>query len=245
MSDSEVDSNSGAPEEFTSQQVRTIISYETNFIYWKFSGNYSSFFSSAFSRDATRRRDKRSPEKKKKARVVCEGKERHTQWEDPSKDETETETHEEAKDNKEMLPDDGAKLLAACEKKVLTSDYEDQKAEKKPASRKRRPKKSGSEPVILKDTPSSQCAQNSLDFLEKRKMQVSRISAVLNNSNQALRLILSVLNEILGMVSLLYVIAAGFSIFNHCLRNIGCFLKQLLLFFLMVTSASTQFAIVR
>jgi hypothetical protein len=45
------------------------------------------------------------------------------------------------------------------------------------------------ETIILKDMKPTQCLQNSLEFLKKRKMEVSRSSAVLNNSNQALRLI--------------------------------------------------------
>lgn len=45
------------------------------------------------------------------------------------------------------------------------------------------------EPVILKEIPPPQCLENSMDFLKKRKMQVSRSPAVLNNSNQALRLL--------------------------------------------------------
>ncbi|KAI3462787.1 hypothetical protein Pfo_019450 [Paulownia fortunei] len=170
MSDKEVDSDSDAPEEFTAQQ--------------------------GMQQDE----EIRKVQRENKARVVREGKERRRQWakkltprslpkEESTKDETETETREESQANKGMLPDDIVKLLAAREKKVFTSDSEDEKAEKKPASKKRRPKRSGLEPVILKDIPPAQCVQNSLEFLKKRKMQVSRSSAVLNNSNQALRLL--------------------------------------------------------
>ncbi|KAJ4963708.1 hypothetical protein NE237_023647 [Protea cynaroides] len=41
------------------------------------------------------------------------------------------------------------------------------------------------------DIPPAQCLQNFLEFLKQRKMQVSRSSSVLNNPNQALRLLSS------------------------------------------------------
>ncbi|KAJ8764439.1 hypothetical protein K2173_006179 [Erythroxylum novogranatense] len=90
----------------------------------------------------------------------------------------------------DMLPDDIVQLLAAREKKVFLSDSEDEKADAvaEPA-RKKKPKSSGVEPVILKDISPPQCLQNSLEFLKKKKMGVARSSSVLNNSNQALRLI--------------------------------------------------------
>ncbi|KAG8384491.1 hypothetical protein BUALT_Bualt04G0123200 [Buddleja alternifolia] len=169
-SDREMDSDTDAPEEFTLEQ--------------------------GMQRDE----ELRKLQKENKARVVREGKERRRQWaqkltprslpkKEITKDETETETREVTQDNKGMLPDDIVNLLAANEKKVFTSDSEDEKTEKKPASRKKRQKKAGLEPVILKDIPPAQCVQNSLEFLKKRKMQVSRSSAVLKNSNQALRLL--------------------------------------------------------
>ncbi|CAK9185448.1 unnamed protein product [Ilex paraguariensis] len=71
--------------------------------------------------------------------------------------------------------------------KIFPSDSEEDKIEKKPTSKKKRSKTSGLEPVILKDIPPAQCLQNSLEFLKKRKMQVSRSVAVLKNSDQALR----------------------------------------------------------
>ncbi|KAJ6740212.1 UDP-N-ACETYLMURAMOYL-L-ALANYL-D-GLUTAMATE-2 6-DIAMINOPIMELATE LIGASE [Salix purpurea] len=49
----------------------------------------------------------------------------------------------------------------------------------------------GNETVILKDMAPPQCIQNSLEFLKKKKMQLSRSSSVLNNPGQALRLISS------------------------------------------------------
>ncbi|KAH6806504.1 hypothetical protein C2S53_013047 [Perilla frutescens var. hirtella] len=144
--------------------------------------------------------DIRKVQKENKARVVREVKERRRQWaqkltprslpkEESTKHETENETREESLVNKGMLPDDIVKLLAEREKKVFTSDSEDEKVEKKSASKKRKSKKHGLEPVILKDLPPAQCVQSSLEFLKKRKMQVSRSSAVLNNSSQALRLL--------------------------------------------------------
>ncbi|PIN19594.1 hypothetical protein CDL12_07719 [Handroanthus impetiginosus] len=171
MSDRELDSDSDAPEEFTVQQ--------------------------GMQQDE----EIRKVQKENKARVVREGKERRRQWaqkltprpprEENTKDETETESQEESQSNKGMLPEDIVKLIAAreLEKKVFTSDSEDERDEKKSVSKKRRAKKSGLEPVILNDIPPAQCVQNSLEFLKKRKMQVSRSSAVLNNSKQALRLL--------------------------------------------------------
>ncbi|CAK9151534.1 unnamed protein product [Ilex paraguariensis] len=169
MSGREDDSDSEAPEEFTSQQ--------------------------GIQQDE----EIRKVENENKARIVREGKERRRQWaqkltprpssaSDTVQDRIETETHEETQNNKGMLPDDIVQLLAAREKKVFLSDSEEEKVEKKRTSKKKRAaKSSGLEPVILKDIPPSQCSQNSLEFLKKRKMQVSRSSAVLKNSNQALR----------------------------------------------------------
>lgn len=133
-----------------------------------------------------------------KARVVREGKERRRQWAQkitprPSRGDksiqNDSETPQESDDNRGMLPDDIVKLLASQEKKVFLSDSEEEKTEKGRPSRKKKPRNSGIEPVILKEIPPPQCLQNSLEFLKKRKMQVARSSAVLNNSNQALRLI--------------------------------------------------------
>lgn len=106
-----------------------------------------------------------------------------------AKDAVEAEA-QESMGNEGMLPNDIVKVLAAREKQVFLSDSEDEKAEVKPTKRKRKPKTSGLVTVILKDTgPPAQCLQSSLEFLKKRKMQVSRSSSVLNNSNQALRLL--------------------------------------------------------
>ncbi|KAM7506952.1 hypothetical protein LguiA_017405 [Lonicera macranthoides] len=74
-------------------------------------------------------------------------------------------------------------------RKVFLSDSEEEETEKKPTSKKKKPKSFGVEPVILSEIPPSHCLQSSLEFLKKRKMQVARSSAVLNNSNKALRLL--------------------------------------------------------
>lgn len=141
----------------------------------------------------------RKAERENKARVVREGKERRRQWaqkltprptqnDESIEDTKEPENTQESKDNRGMLPDEIVKILAAREKKVFSSDSEEEH-EKKPTSKRKRSKSSGSGPVILKDLPPPPCLENSLEFLRKRKMQVSRSSAVLNNSSQALRLL--------------------------------------------------------
>ncbi|XP_021905151.1 uncharacterized protein LOC110820082 [Carica papaya] len=146
----------------------------------------------------------RKAQNESKARVIREGKARRRIWAQrktprPSgKDEVqdvEPETHEEPLSNRGMLPSDIVELLAAREKQVLFSDSEDEKAEVKHIKRKKKLKSAGVEPVVLKDIPPAQCLQNSLEFLNKRKMQVSRSSAVLKNSKQALRLISSTLTR--------------------------------------------------
>ncbi|KAL7224031.1 hypothetical protein ACSBR1_025480 [Camellia fascicularis] len=173
MSEREEDIESDAPEEFTSEQ--------------------------GLHQDV----EIRKVQSESKARVVREGKERRRQWaqkktprrprtKESIQDVVETETIEDSHDNKGMLPTDIVQLLAAREKQVFVSDSEEEKEEKtmkKSTSKKTRSKSSGLEPVILKDIPPAQCFQNSLEFLKKRKMQVSRSSSVLNNSNKALRML--------------------------------------------------------
>ncbi|XWS33696.1 hypothetical protein CRYUN_Cryun22dG0105100 [Craigia yunnanensis] len=141
----------------------------------------------------------RKIQKENKARVVREGKERRKLWAqrktprqsakiENGQEDVETETDEESQAKKGMLPTNIVEMLACREKQVFLSDSEDEKAEVKPSSRKKKKKSSGLEPVILKDIPPAQCLQNSLEFLKKRKMQVPRSFSVLKNSNQALRL---------------------------------------------------------
>ncbi|KAK9105873.1 hypothetical protein Scep_022717 [Stephania cephalantha] len=145
--------------------------------------------------------------------VLQEGKERRRRWAQrktsrASKDDdgkevtkTELELHEETLDKRGMLPDEIVNALVAREKyassssmsvnvwQVFESDLEEENAKPKPAPRKKKPKSSGPETVILNELPPPECLNSSLDFLKKRKMQVPRSSAVLNHSNQALRLI--------------------------------------------------------
>ncbi|KAL1809861.1 hypothetical protein DCAR_0729500 [Daucus carota subsp. sativus] len=137
-------------------------------------------------------------QKENKARVVREGKERRRQWAQkltprPSRPDKSIqnviEMPQESEDNKDMLPDNIVQELAAQEKKVFLSDSEEENAEKRHTSRKKKPKSSGFGPVILSDIPPPLCLQNSLEFLKKRKSQVPRSYAVLNNSSQALRFI--------------------------------------------------------
>ncbi|XP_073063004.1 uncharacterized protein [Primulina eburnea] len=124
MSDGEADWDSCAPEELTSQQGTQ--QYE----------------------------EMRKIQRENKARVFREGKERrkklmqkltskHLQKGQVTSDKAIIETHEKSHDNKGMLLDDIVKLLAAREKIVFTSDSEDDKSEKKAASRKRSQKKLG------------------------------------------------------------------------------------------------------
>lgn len=101
----------------------------------------------------------------------------------------ETETQQESKGQFGMLPNNIVELLAAREKQVFLSDSEEEKTDKKPTSKRKKPKSSRQGPVILNEIPPPQCLQKSVEFLKKRKMQISRSSLVLNNSNQALRLL--------------------------------------------------------
>ncbi|KAJ6916132.1 hypothetical protein NC652_018732 [Populus alba x Populus x berolinensis] len=106
-----------------------------------------------------------------------------------AKTETETETEKESLGSGGMLPSDIVQLLAAREKKVFLSDSEDENAEEKRLPKKKKCRSLGKETVILKEMAPPQCIQNSLEFLKKKKMQLSRSSSVLDNPNQALRLI--------------------------------------------------------
>ncbi|KAL5557189.1 hypothetical protein UlMin_039425 [Ulmus minor] len=144
-------------------------------------------------------------QRENKARIVRERKERRKLWAQkktprkrPSQEVesvqvvTETEDQKESVASAGMLPKDIVELLAARdrEKQVFLSDSEDEKTEEKGSSKKKKKSRSsGVDTVVLNEIPSAQCVQNSLDFLKKRKMQVSRSSAVLKNSNQALRLL--------------------------------------------------------
>ncbi|XP_068653221.1 uncharacterized protein [Aristolochia californica] len=138
-----------------------------------------------------------------KTRVAREAKEKRRKWalrktqvegETVSKAISEPELpQEEEEEDQEgmhgMLPKHIVDVLAAREKQIFHSDSEDELIDKKNRLKKRKTRKSGSDPVILKDIPPAHCVQNSMEFLKKRKMNVSRSHAVLKNSNQALRLL--------------------------------------------------------
>ncbi|KAF7809777.1 uncharacterized protein G2W53_036520 [Senna tora] len=143
-----------------------------------------------------------------KARVVREGKERRRKWAQrltprPSKtskdsqDVSGAETQQVSTADAGLLPDNVVQMLAAREnRQVLLSDSDDEQAAVKPTSKKKKSKKTGCvicslEPVNLSEIGPPPCLQRSLEFLKKRKMEVSRSSSVLNNSNQALRLLSS------------------------------------------------------
>ncbi|WCJ31021.1 hypothetical protein M5689_012539 [Euphorbia peplus] len=172
MSDRE-DNDSDAPEEFTSEQ--------------------------AVKQDE----ELTKLHKENKTRVVREAKERRRQWAQkktprpPKVDESKQNVVESEPDQEEplgtggMLPNDIVELLAAREKKVFSSDSEDEKVESRSRPRKKKSKSSGMETVILNDMTPPPCIEKSLEFLKKKKMQVSRSSSVLNNASQALRLISS------------------------------------------------------
>ncbi|EXB37237.1 hypothetical protein L484_020296 [Morus notabilis] len=145
-------------------------------------------------------------QKENKARVVREGKERRRLWAQRktprpsqkvesvhSQDVSETETPTESSGREGMLPNEIVQMLASREKQVFLSDSEDDKKTqlKRTSKKKRKPKSSGVDTVLLNEIPPAQCLQNSLEFLKKRKMQVPRSNAVLKNSHKALRLLSS------------------------------------------------------
>ncbi|XP_010906577.1 uncharacterized protein [Elaeis guineensis] len=134
-------------------------------------------------------------------RVAREGKERRRQWAQrkaqpkSSKEHTaeikEMEQQQEAPYIPGMLPSNIVEALAAREKQTFSSDSEEEIINHKPTTRKKKQKSSGPETVILKDIPPAQCLENSMGFLKRRKMQVSRSTSILKNANQALRLLSS------------------------------------------------------
>ncbi|MCL7022054.1 hypothetical protein MKW94_005920 [Papaver nudicaule] len=139
-------------------------------------------------------------ERESKTRIAQEGKERRRRWAQrktprKSKDDevvkelTETEPQQEDERNLGTLPTDIVNLLVARDNQVFLSDSEEENASENKKRRKKKPKTFGPDLVILKDIGSAKCLENSLDFLKKKKMQVSRSSSVLKNSSQALRLI--------------------------------------------------------
>lgn len=109
-----------------------------------------------------------------------------------SEDVSNTESQQKPNASVGFLPKSIVDMLAAKEKKnLLTETDEEEDKLKATTSRKRKSKDSGSEPVIVSKPAPPQCLKSALDFLKERKMSVPRSSAVLKNSNQALRLLSS------------------------------------------------------
>lgn len=134
-------------------------------------------------------------------RVVREGKERRRKWAqkitprpskagEKSQDVEDTEPQQESNTAAGFLPESIVQMLAAREKQVFVSDINEEKDEEKPTtSRKRKSRNSGLKPVILSEIGPPPCVNSALEFLKERKMSVPRSSSVLNNSNQAFRLL--------------------------------------------------------
>ncbi|XP_020679059.1 uncharacterized protein LOC110097152 isoform X2 [Dendrobium catenatum] len=102
-----------------------------------------------------------------KIRVVQEGKERRRQW---------AQRKIQFKSDKESVPE--AKVEAPAIRGMLPSNIVDLlAAREKP------------ETVLLEEIPPAQCLENSMEFLKRRKMKVSRSNSVLINAKQALRLL--------------------------------------------------------
>ncbi|XP_022947715.1 uncharacterized protein LOC111451498 [Cucurbita moschata] len=144
----------------------------------------------------------RKVQKESSARVVREGKERRRQWAEKKtpraskksetvEDVAETPRHNDQVSKLGMLPSNLVQLLAEREKQVFSSDPGDEKPAAKSKTKRKKSKSSGIETVLLNERAPSQCLQNSLEFLKKRKMNIPRSSSVLDNSNQALRLLSS------------------------------------------------------
>ncbi|CAI0554329.1 unnamed protein product [Linum tenue] len=74
-------------------------------------------------------------------------------------------------------------------RKVFFTESDDEDGNAKLPPRKKKARGSGPQTVILNEISPPPCLQNSLEFLKKNKMRLSRSSAVLNNSSQALRFI--------------------------------------------------------
>ncbi|XP_020582731.1 uncharacterized protein LOC110026210 [Phalaenopsis equestris] len=138
-----------------------------------------------------------------KIRVAQQGKERRRQWaqrkiQSKSDKESVPVAEMEAPPIPEMLPSNIVDLLVAREKQTFPSDSEEEAAvNHKPTKSKKKRKSSGPETVLLEKIPPAQCLANSMDFLKRRKMKVSRSHSVLINARQALRL-LSTPGNLLG-----------------------------------------------
>ncbi|KAL0535927.1 hypothetical protein IC582_024857 [Cucumis melo] len=145
----------------------------------------------------------RKVQNESKARVIREGKERRRLWAEkktprPSKkgeiveDLAEPPRNDDKVSKLGTLPSNIVQLLVDREKQVFSSDLGDEKPAIKPKQKRKKTKSSsGIETVLLSERTPSHCLQNSLEFLKKRKMNVARSSTVLNNPNQAFRLLSS------------------------------------------------------
>ncbi|PKA63547.1 hypothetical protein AXF42_Ash005442 [Apostasia shenzhenica] len=142
----------------------------------------------------------RKIQRENKMRVAQEGKERRRKWAQRNTQAKLQEDVAEAPELEEeddppaipgMLPSNIVNFLAAREKQTLALDSEQEAVNDKPAKQKKKKKETGPETVLLKDIPPSQCLENSMEFLKRRKMNVSRSNSVLKNANQALRFLSS------------------------------------------------------
>ncbi|XP_010548394.1 PREDICTED: uncharacterized protein LOC104819832 [Tarenaya hassleriana] len=175
------DYDSDAPEEFTQEQ--TIAKHDEI---------------SKAQKDSKARviREKKEKRKQQQAqRATQQSSVRNEHVEDVEELEENPEA-ERSRANQGFLPKHVVEKLAAREKldQSPPSDSEDDEDEeaKSLTSGKRKSKKrksAGAGAFLLGDIPPPECLKNSLEFLKKRKMQVARSSSVLNNSNQALRLV--------------------------------------------------------
>ncbi|KAF3781193.1 hypothetical protein EJ110_NYTH37419 [Nymphaea thermarum] len=170
----EGESDSDAPEEFTSRQglekeeeIRKIIRENK----------------ARVAREAKERRKRRAQKKPEpSSNLKVKSVVRETEIPD------EPEAQPQPQHMSGMLPESIVNLLAAREKLVFPEVAEVTDDESMPKKKKK--KKSGSkglEPVILKDLPGPQCAQNSMEFLKKRKLAVSRSASSLRKPEQAFR----------------------------------------------------------
>ncbi|WJX60840.1 hypothetical protein P8452_45998 [Trifolium repens] len=192
MSDRE-DNDSDAPEEFTAEQgiqldeeIRKIkrenairVNTADKERRRKWAQNITPRPSKAVkkSRDAPRTESEEEPETANK-----------------SQDISRTESPQKPNTAMGFLPKNIVDMLAAREKKNFltgTNEDEDEDEIKPTTSRKRKSKDSSSGPRIVSHLGPPPCLQSALDFLKERKMSVPRSSAVLKNSNQALRLLSS------------------------------------------------------
>ncbi|KAM7263654.1 hypothetical protein ACFE04_001337 [Oxalis oulophora] len=132
-----------------------------------------------------------SRERKEKRRLLAEkltqqkSSKRKSSKVKTSKEKTAKDSADSEDEYEDMLPSDIVNILA--EKKVFASDDEEENAEGK--SKKKKRKSFGPNIILLNDTQPPECLHKSLDFLKKKKMQVARSTAVLNNSNKAFRLL--------------------------------------------------------